>query len=156
GDLQFVEGLVAALVHPRRLTGGADEHSGKHIGQARVVLPVGDQAADQVGAAQQWAVRRGGAPQGDVVAAAGAGVAAVEHEFFRPQAGPVGQVVEVDGVVHQFVPVAGGVDIDLDHPGVGGHQQLLDTAVPGGLVALHHHRHRQLGGGFLDQANQVD
>jgi len=45
-----------------------------------VVLPVGDQAAEQVGAAQDRAVRRCGAADGEVVAAARAGMAAVEGE----------------------------------------------------------------------------
>jgi hypothetical protein len=52
GDFQFVEAFVARLVDARRLAGGADEHAGEQVGQRRVVLPVGDQAAQQVGPAQ--------------------------------------------------------------------------------------------------------
>ena len=80
GDLQLVERLRAALVDPRRLAGRADEAAGEQVGQRRVVLPVGQQADEQVGAAQQRAVGRGGPAEGQVVAAAGAGVAAVDGE----------------------------------------------------------------------------
>ena len=80
-DLQLVEVVVARLVDARRLAGRSDERAGEKVGQRRVVLPIGDEALQQVGAAQQRAVGRGGASERHVVAAAGAGVAAVEHEL---------------------------------------------------------------------------
>src|SRR5277367_5661452 len=40
-DLEFVERLGAALVHPRRLRRGADESTGEQVGQRRVPLPIG-------------------------------------------------------------------------------------------------------------------
>ena len=46
-----------------------------------MILPVGDQAAQQIGPAQERAVGRRRAAEHDVVAAAGAGVPAVEHEL---------------------------------------------------------------------------
>ena len=70
-----------------------------------MVLPVGEQAAQQVGPAQQRAVGRRRAAEDDVVAAAGAGVAAVEHEFLRAQPRLARFLVEHGGVVDQFVPV---------------------------------------------------
>ena len=51
-----------------------------------MVLPVGDQAAQQVGPAQERAVGRRRAAEHDVVAAAGAGVPAVEHELLGAEA----------------------------------------------------------------------
>src|ERR1700734_718885 len=44
GDLEFVERLGAALVHPRCLRRGADESTGEQVGQRRVPLPIGQQA----------------------------------------------------------------------------------------------------------------
>ena len=44
-------------------------------------LPVQDQRAQQVRAAQERAVERGGAADHDMVAAAGAGMLAVDHEL---------------------------------------------------------------------------
>ena len=81
GDLQLVQRVVARLVDARVLAGRADEQAGEQVGQRRVVVPVADQALQQVGPAQQRRFVRRGAAQDDVVAAAGAGVAAVEHEF---------------------------------------------------------------------------
>ncbi len=80
-DVEFVESIVARLVDARRLAGRADEDAGEQVRQRRMVLPVGDQALQQVGAAQQRAVGRRGPAEGHVVATAGAGVAAVEHEL---------------------------------------------------------------------------
>ena len=50
------------------------------------LTPVADQAAQQIGPAQERAVGRRRAAQHHVVAAAGAGVAAVEHELLGAQA----------------------------------------------------------------------
>ena len=54
--------VVARLVDARRLAGRADEQPGEEVGQRRVVVPVGDQAAQQVGPAQERAVGRASAP----------------------------------------------------------------------------------------------
>ena len=58
GDLQLVEAVVARLVDARRLARRADEEPGEEVGEARMVLPVGEQAAQQVGPAQHRAVGR--------------------------------------------------------------------------------------------------
>ncbi len=55
----------------------------------------------------------------DVVAAAGAGVAAVEHEFFGAEAGVVGIFVEACGDGDGFVPGVDGVGVDFDDAGIG-------------------------------------
>ena len=59
-----------------------------------MVVPVGHQAAQQIGPAQERAVGRRRAAEHDVIAAAGAGVSAVEHEFFGAQPALPGFVVE--------------------------------------------------------------
>ncbi len=81
-DLELVEAVVARLVDARRLARRADEHPREQIGQRRVVLPVGDEASQQIGPAQERAVRGRRAAERDVVAAARAHVPAVEHELF--------------------------------------------------------------------------
>ena len=50
-DLQIVQGVVPGLVHAGGLAGGAHEHPREEIGQARVMLPVADQALHQIGLA---------------------------------------------------------------------------------------------------------
>jgi hypothetical protein len=57
-DFQFVERVMPRLVDARRLAGRADEQAGKQVGQARMPLPVQDQAAQQIGPAQERAVER--------------------------------------------------------------------------------------------------
>ena len=85
-DLELVERVVAGLVDARGLGGRADEEAGEEVGDRRVALPVQDEAAQQVGAAQERAVEGGGAADDDVVAAAGAGVLAVDHELVGAEA----------------------------------------------------------------------
>ena len=85
-DLELVERVVARLVDARRLAGRADEQAGEQVGQRRVALPVQDQALQQVGPAQERAVERRRAADHDMVAAAGAGVAAVDHELVGAEA----------------------------------------------------------------------
>ena len=85
-DLELVERLVARLVDARRLAGGADEQAGEQVGQRGMVLPVGDDAGEQIGPAQERAVRRREAAEHDVVAAAGADMPAVEHELLGAEA----------------------------------------------------------------------
>ena len=53
GDFQFIQAVGARLVDARRLAGGADEMAGKQIRQRRMIEPVADQAAQQIGPAQE-------------------------------------------------------------------------------------------------------
>ena len=72
GHLQLVEAVVARLVDAGRLAGRAEEQAGEQIRQRRMVVPVGEQAAQQVRPAQDRAVGRGRSAEDDVIAAAGA------------------------------------------------------------------------------------
>ncbi len=128
GDLHLVERIVPRLVDARRLAGRADEQAGEQVGQAGVVVPVGDQAAQQVRPAQEGRVVRRRAAEHEVVAAAGAGVAAVDHELLGGQARETGRLVEVRGLLDQLVPALGRMDVDLDHAGVGRHAEIASGA----------------------------
>ena len=57
-DLEFVESIVPRLVHARRLAGRSDEQAREQIGQRGMPLPVEHQALQQIGPAQERAVRR--------------------------------------------------------------------------------------------------
>jgi len=155
-DLDLVDLVAAGLVKARRLAGGADEHAAEQIAQRRVVVPVGDEAGQQVRPAQEGAVGGGGAAEHEVVAATSAGVAAVEHELLGRQARVVRRFVEEFGVVDEFGPVVGGVDVDLDHARVGRHGQRLQARVARRRVAFEHDLHRQLGAGGLDGGQQFE
>ena len=154
-DLQLVEAFDARLVCPWRLAGGADEEPREQVAHGRVVLPEGHQTAQQVGPAQKRAVGRRGAAQGHVIAAAGAGMTAVQHEFLTAQAGLMGLLVEDFGVADQLIPGFRRMDIDLDDAWIGGDVEAFEAPVVGRLIAFQAHRHPQLGGGGLDVGQQI-
>ncbi len=155
GDRQLVERVVAGLVHARALARGADEETREQVGERRVDLPVADQGAQQVRAAQQRAVRGGRPPDGHVVAAAGAGVAAVEHEFLGAQPREARLLVEERHVVGELVPVRGRVDVHLDHARVRGDREAGDARIVGRRVALEAHRAGERARGRLDRPHEA-
>ena len=155
GDFQFVQAVVARFIHPRRLAGRADEQPGEQIGQTGVMLPVGEQAAQQIGPAQERAIARRGAAQGDMVATAGTGVPPIQHEFLGTEPRLARILVQTFDVALQFVPVAGGMDIDFDHAGIGRDGEFAQPPVGRRRVTLDQHRHCQLGGGLLDASQQI-
>ncbi len=93
-DLELVDAFVAGFVDARGLTGRADEEAGEEIRERGMVVPVGDDAGQKVGASQKRAVGRCQAPHDDMIAAAGAGVAAIEHELLGRQPRKVRVLVE--------------------------------------------------------------
>ncbi|MNP57590.1 hypothetical protein D3C76_1524310 [compost metagenome] len=48
GNFQLIQGVIARFINARGLGCRADEQSGKQVGQRRVVMPVADQAAQQI------------------------------------------------------------------------------------------------------------
>ena len=147
GDLELVEALVAGLVDPGGLAGRADEAAGEEVRERRVVLPVGDDAAEQVGPAQQGAVGGCRAAEGQVVAPAGAGVGAVEMERLGAEPGGAGLGVDARGDVDQLRPRRGRLDVDLEDARVGGDQEPDEPGVDRWQVALEDDRPPEPGGG---------
>jgi hypothetical protein len=54
-----------------------------------------------------------------MVAAAGAGMATVEHELLGTQARQVRRLVEMRRPFDEFIPGGRRLDVDFDHPGSG-------------------------------------
>ena len=154
-DLQLGEAVRPRLVHPRGLARGPDEQPREQVRQRRMVDPVGDEAAQQAGPAQERRVGRRRPPQHDVVAAPGAAVPAVEHELLGPQPGRARRVVEGRRGRDQIVPRAGGVGVDLDDPRVGGDLDHREPGVGRRRVAFDGHRRIEGGRGVLDPGQQV-
>ena len=96
-----------------------------------------------------------GAAHHEVVAAAGAGVAAVGHELLGRQARLERRLVQELGVLHQLAPVVGGMDVDLDHAGVGRDLQQLQALVARRRIAFQHDLHAQLLRRGFDGGQQV-
>ena len=118
-DLQFVDRIGARLVHARSLAGGSDEHARKQVRQRRMIQPVPDHALQQIRTPQERTIGGVRAAQHDVIAAAGAGMAAVEHELFRAQPRLARLFVERRGVLDQFPPIGRRMDVHFDDAGVG-------------------------------------
>ena len=91
-----------------------------------------------------------------MVAAAGAGVGAVEVEGLGAEAGGAGVGVDAGGDVDQLRPRRRRVDVDLEHPGVGGHDEPHQPGVVRRQVALDHDRLPERGCRVLDHVQQVD
>ena len=121
-----------------------------------MVLPIGDEALQQIGASQQRAVRGSGASEGDVVAAAGAGVAAVKHEFFGSQAGLARFLVERAGGRHQFAPGCGGMNVDFDHARIRRDAEQAQMWIARRWIALDRYRNMHCARDTLNCAQQGD
>src|SRR5688572_32848913 len=83
-----------------------------------MVVPVRDEAAEQIRPAQKRTVARSGAAEDEVVAAAGADVPAIDHEFLRRQPRLACILVERRGLFGQLLPGGRRLDVDFDHAGV--------------------------------------
>ena len=128
---QLIKAVMAGLVNPGGLAGRADKGAGKQIRQRRVALPEQDQAFQQVGAAQKGAVVGGNATDDNMVAAAGAGVAAICHELVSAQTTLAGLFIHRVGGRDAILPRGRGVDVDLQ-----GDAEHFDARVMGRAVAL--------------------
>jgi hypothetical protein len=101
-----------------------------------VPLPHQDQGFQQIGAAQEWAVGHGRATDHHMVAPTSAGMPPVDHEFVGPQATGARFVIDRLGRGDTIVPSMGGVDVHLDHAGIGGHADHVQARVIGGRIAF--------------------
>ena len=121
-----------------------------------MVLPERHHAAQEIGAAQQRAVGGSGAAEGDVVAAAGAGVGAVEGELLGAEPGEPGFLVERFDDGAQRPPGRTRLDVDLDDAGVRGDDQGGQPRVARQRVALDDDRALEFVGHRLDDGQQLD
>ena len=121
-----------------------------------MVVPVADQAAQQVWSAQERRVEDAGAAENEVVAAAGAGVTPVEHELLGTQAGQVGRFIEMGRAVDQFVPVGGRLNVDFDHPGIRRDAEVGQARIGRRLVTFDDDRRRQYLGSCFDSRHQIE
>ncbi len=156
GDFQLVERVVPGLVDARGLAGRADEQAGEQVGDRRVALPVQNEAAQQVRAAQERRIERGGAADDDVVAATGAGVLAVDHELVGAEAALARLVVDGVGDRDAVLPRGRGMDVDLDDARIGGDADDVHPRVVRGRVALDVDGEVHLLGGRLGGGDEVE
>ena len=146
---------MATFIETRRLTGGAEELPGEQVRQRRMVVPVGDQAPQQVRTPQERAVRRRRAAEDDVIAAAGSRVASVEHELLGRETELPGVFIERGRLLDQLVPVAVRVYVDLDHTGIRGDEKIRQPRIGRRRIALEQHAHAEGMRGGFDGGNQI-
>ena len=154
-DFQLVELVVAGFVHARCLAGGPDKHAAEQVTQARVVVPVQQQAGEQLGPPQERAIGRAGTAHHKVVAAASPRVTTIGHELFGRQARFKRRLVQEFGVFYQFAPVADRVDVDFDHARVRGDLQQFQARVTRRRVTFQHQLHALFLRCRLDGCQQV-
>ena len=129
---------------------------GEQVGQRRVALPIEDQARQQIGPAQERRVGGHGAAEHDVIAAAGAGVAPVGHELVGAEPRLARVLVERGRRLHRLAPGRGGMDVDLDHAGIGRHLDAVDARIERRRVALDADRHVSLARDRFDCGEQLE
>ena len=155
-QLQFIESVITRLVDTRHLARRSQEHAGEEVGEGRVILPVTDQAAQQIGTTQDRAVDRRRATQDDVVSATSADMTAIEQEFFGAEIAMARFLVKHFGIPDEFRPVGRRLKIDFDDAGVGSDLEILDAEVVGRRVALDAHGEAKLLGGIFHRGDQVE
>ena len=119
-------------------------------------LPVQHQALQEIGPAQERRILRRAAADHDVIAAAGAGVAAVDQEAVGAEPDLGGVLVETEGDVDGLAPVLRRLDVDLDHAGIGRHLDHLDAGIERRRIALDMDLHLHLLGGRFDRRDQFE
>ena len=127
----------------------------KRYDKRGMVVPVADQAAQQSGIPQEGRIGGRRAADQDVISAAGAGVPAIEHEFFRGQAAEARFFVERRRVLDQFIPACGRMQVHFDHAGVGRDFDRVDARIVRRGIAFDEHGHPQVGGRILDRRDQA-
>ena len=101
-----------------------------------MILPIGKQRAQQIRPAQHRRIRRRFRANDDVIAAAGTGVAAVEHELLRAEPRLPRFLVEDLGVLHQFAPAGRRMDVDFDDARIGSDLQPYEPRIARRIVAF--------------------
>ncbi len=155
GDREFVDVVVTRFVDARRLTRRSDEQAGEQIRERRVIVPVGDETAQQIRPPQERAVGRRVTAEYEVITAARADVAPVEHELFGRQPRLVRFVVQDARVPRQLVPAARRLDIDLDDAGVRRDLEVRQTRIGRRGIPFEHHRQIELSRGGFNRADQA-
>ena len=91
-----------------------------------------------------------------MVAAAGAGVAAVDHELVGAEPGQPRLLVDRARDVDRVAPGCGRMDVDLDDAGIGRDLDHVQPRIGRRRVAFDVHRQVELGGGRLDGGEKLE
>ena len=108
--------------------------------------PMDDEAFQKIGTAEERAVERRRAADHNVVAPAGPGMLAVDHELVGAEAGEPRLLVDRLGRRDAFAPARRRVDVDLDDAGIGRDADDVQARIDRRRIALDLHRQPDLLG----------
>ncbi len=120
-----------------------------------MVVPIGDQAAQQVRAAQKRRIDRRRPAEHEVIAAAGSGVPPIEHELLGGKTRLTGGFVEVRRAGDELFPAVRGMNVDFDHTRIGGDPESLQARVARRLIAFDDDGMRKGTGGRFHGCHQL-
>ncbi len=119
-------------------------------------LPIENKAFEKIGPAQERTIGGRAAADHHMIAAAGAGMAAIDHEFVGAEPGLARFVIERLRRRDGFAPAGCGMDVDFDDAGIGRDLQDIDARIGRRRIAFDMHRHLLLGRGLLDRGKELD
>ncbi len=140
---------MPGFINSRGLTGRPYKEAGEKVRQARVTLPIQDEAFEKVWPAQKWAIHWRRAAHYNVVSTTRTGVAAINHEFFSAQSCLPGFLIDFLSGLHAFAPVGSRMDIDFDNARVGCHTDDIEAWITGRGVAFNVNRKTNFSCCFL-------
>ena len=153
-NFKFVKTVVAGFVDARRLAGRADEQAGEQVGQRRVTLPVKDKAFQKIGSAQKRTVCQVCPAHDDVVAAARARVASIDHELVSAKPGLAGFLIDRLGGCYTFFPVSGWMNVDFDDTWIRCDPNYIEALVLRRSVAFDMDRKAKIRSRLFSNRNQ--
>src|SRR5439155_24809520 len=121
-----------------------------------MVIPVAQEAAQEIRPSEPRRVRERRAAESEMIATAGAGMATVEHEFFRCETGFARRVVKKRRSFGQFIPARRRMNVDLDDPRVRSDAKKLESRIARRLVAFEQNRLVHRFGGCFRGGNQLE
>ena len=155
-DLHLVQAVVPSFVEPRRLARGPEKHPGEEVRERRVIVPVGDQTAEQIGTPEKRAVCRRRAAQHEVIAPAGARVPAVEHELLGGEACVPCVLVERGRRVDELMPVRGRVHVHFDDARIRRDEEMGQPRIARRRIPFQEHAHPERARGRLDRGDEIE
>ena len=118
--------------------------------------PMDDQALQQVGTAEEGAVERRRPADHDMIAAAGSGMLAVDHELVGAEPREPRLLVDRLGRRDALAPARGGMDVHLDHAGVRRDADHVEARIDRRGVALDLDRQADLLGRGLRRGDELE
>src|SRR3954469_7013654 len=101
-----------------------------------MALPVQNETLQEIGAAQERRILRRRAADHDMIAAAGAGVTAVDQKTVGAEPDLCSVFIQAKGDIDGLAPALRRLDVDLDDAGIWRHLDNLDARIVGRPVAL--------------------